>query len=316
MGSPTAKPFVTLAIAALWNLGPCEAALAQTKITLLYNPVSDVAAAFVAKDQGYFENRKLDLDLVLSPNAGAIPGALLSNTAQIGVTTPPVLLQADEQDLDLVVIEGTDVTSLRPTQTSGFIVRDGSGIHNPSELIGRKVGVPVLGGTLDVLARHSVQVAGADYHRVKWIEIPFPQMGDALKGNFLDAVVGVFPFYDRIIDSKVGYPIGGTLVPPGTMPLQYAATRKWATQHPDLVSAFRAALVDASVFYQDQNHQDAVLSSVAKWTKLPRQAVTPGSIPAQLKVQVQPDDLVFWIQTLHEEGLIKGNLDPASLIAP
>jgi NitT/TauT family transport system substrate-binding protein len=310
-----ARAAVGLAVL-LFSLG-ANAVAAQTKITLLYNPVSDMAGAFVAKDQGFFEKHGLDVDLTLSPNAGAVPGALVSNTVQIGTTVPPIFLQADEQGLDLVVVAGTDLTDPAAPILSGILAREGSNIEQPSDLVGKKVAVGVFGSTLDVLTRKWLRSHGEDYRQVNWVEIQFQQMQDSLKAGLVDAVVVPYPFYKRIIDAKAGHPIGGDrLNTESFMPALYLSTRSWATQHPDLVGAFRSALDDAAAFYGQPANQAAVLGSVAKWTKLPPQAVTPDSLPSGLKVHAQPNDLVFWIDAVQEQGMIKNKPDAASLVAP
>jgi len=51
------------------------------------------------------------------------------------------------------------------------MARTGSGIKTAPDLIGRKVGVPGLGGALDVLGRNWVKTNGVDYHKVNWVEV-------------------------------------------------------------------------------------------------------------------------------------------------
>jgi NitT/TauT family transport system substrate-binding protein len=308
---------VAVGLAVLLFLLGANAVAAQTKITLLYNPVSDMAGAFVAKDQGFFEKHGLDVDLTLSPNAGAVPGALVSNTVQIGTTVPPLFLQADDQGLDLVVVAGTDLTDPNAPILSGILVREGSNIEQSPDLVGKKVAVAVFGSTLDVLTRRWLRSHGVDYHQINWVEIQFQQMQDSLKAGLVDAVVVPYPFYKRIVDAKIGHPIGGgRLNTESIMPALYLSTRSWAAQHTDVIGAFRSALDDAAAFFDQPANQAAVLGSVAKWTKLPPQAVTPESLPARLKVHAQPDDLAFWIDAVQEQGLIKKKPDAVSLIAP
>lgn len=73
-------------------------ASAATKINLLYIPGGDFVPAFVAKDQGIFDKHGLDVDMSIAQNGSVISAALAADQAQIGVPTPPVLLQANEQE--------------------------------------------------------------------------------------------------------------------------------------------------------------------------------------------------------------------------
>jgi NitT/TauT family transport system substrate-binding protein len=228
-----------------------------------------------------------------------------------------VLLQANEQGLDMVIVAGATVLPV-PAGASGVLARTGSNIKGPADLVGRKVGVPGFGGSLDVMTRNWVKAGGVDYHKVDWVELQFPQMGDALKSGLVDAAAAVNPFYSRILGSKAGYGIGDpwASAPRGSMIVLYAATRAWATQNQDAIAGFRAALDEATVYVADPAHLASVRDSLAKWTKLPPQAVASIAIPDDLQSHAKPDGLTFWIAAAREQGLIKGNPDPASLIAP
>jgi len=292
-------------------------AAAATKVNLLYIPGGDFVPSFVAKDQGIFERHGLDVDLSIAQNGSVISAALAADQAQIGVPTPPVLLQANEQGLDLVIVAGATVLPF-PKGAAGVVARDGSNLKGPKDLVGHKVGVPGFGGSFDVVTRYWVKANGGDYKQVNWVEVQFPQMGDALKAGLVDATLAINPFYARILDAKLGTDIGNpwSSAPNGTMIVLYAATRAWATRNKEAVAGFRASLDDAIAYINDASHLPVVRDSITKWTKLPPQAAASIAIPDDLEPQAKPDGLTFWIGAAREQGLIKGNPDPASLIAP
>jgi len=291
-------------------------AFAATKVNVLYTAVSANIAAYVAKDQGYFDKHGLDLDLTLVNNGSVIVAALTSNSAQIGLPTPTVLLPAVDAGIDLVIINGTD---LYPTSTaSGVVARAGSNIAGPKDLAGKKVGVPGLSGIIDVLTRKWVQTNGLDWRRVSWIEVGFPVMGEALKSGSADAVATVDPFYTRIVDGGLGTRIGdyGSVVPDGTSPVNFVSLRKWATENPNAVKAFRAGMDDGVAFVKDPANKAAVLDSLVKYTKLPPQVAATITLPKNLTNKVTPSQISYWIDLSVEQGIIKKKIDPASLIAP
>lgn len=304
--------FAAALLAIIASAPPAEAA---TKITFLYTPVNAWIGIFVAKDQGFLDKHGLDVDLSIAQNGSVISAALVADSAQIGGPTPTVLLQANEQGLDLVVIAGTGTYPL-DTQ-GGIIARNESGIKTAKDLVGKKVGVPGLGGIIDVLSKKWVQSNGADYHRVDWIELQFPQMGDALKTGLADAIASVDPFYTRVLDSKVGYTIGdyAAVIPPGTVPVVYTSTRSWATKNAAAAKEFRAALKEAGTYLRDPAHLPSARESLAKYTKLPPQVAATLPITTRLDVDPTPESLSFWIGVSREQGLIKGTPDPKNLIA-
>ena len=146
-----------LALAALALAG--SESRAATKINLLYIPGGDFVPSFVAKDQGIFERHGLDVDMTIAQNGSVISAALAADQAQIGVPTPPVLLQANEQGLDLVIVAGATVLPF-PQGAAGVIARNDSGLKGPADLASKRVGVPGFGG-----ARADLSVALAFRYR-------------------------------------------------------------------------------------------------------------------------------------------------------
>jgi NitT/TauT family transport system substrate-binding protein len=302
---------VVMAIAA-----GAHSAAAASKITFLYTPVNAWIGIFVAKDQGFLDQHGLDVDLTIAQNGSVIAAALVADAAQIGGPTPTVLLQADEQGLDLVEIAGTGNYPVQAA--SGVIARNDSAIKQASDLVGKKVAVPGLGGIIDVLTKNWVKQSNTDYHSVRWVELQFPQMGDALKSRLVDAVASVDPFYSRIIQSDVGYRIGdySANVPAGTVPVIYASVRNWAAKNAAAVKEFRAALMEAQAFIRNPANLESARKSLARYTKLPPAVATTLAIPDRLDVIPTPQSLVFWIEVARDQGLIKNNPDPRTLLVP
>jgi NitT/TauT family transport system substrate-binding protein len=312
------RPHPSFAIALVLAAVVCAApGRAATKIVMIYNATSAYAASYVAQDEGYFARHGLDVEFSVTGNTTMTPAALMSQTVQLGGITPPMILQANEQGLDLVVVAGATTTP-DPAGTSGMLARTGSGIKTAQDLIGRRLGVPGLGGTLDLLAKQWVESKGVDYRKVSWVEVPFTRMGDTMKAGLVDVVAAILPFYARIVDAKIGYDIGDLYapVPDGTLMAFYGASRDWARQNPEAVTGFRAALDEAVAFMADPSHTVKVQAILAKYTKLPVGA-EPPPVPTTLHVPVKPEALAFWIDVAHDQGLIgQKKLDPASLIAP
>jgi NitT/TauT family transport system substrate-binding protein len=291
-------------------------AQAATKINFMYTAVASFVGLYVAKDQGILAKHGLDIDMTLTTNGSLISAALVADSAQIGGPTPTILLQANEQGLDLVVVAGTNVYPI--SSPSGVLAAADSNLHGPKDLEGKRVGVPGLGGIIDVLTRKWVQSNGLDYHKVNWVEIGFPQMADALKGHLVDAVASVDPFYTRVLADKIGYDIGkySSVIPDGTSPVNFVATRAWAEKNVETIKALQAALEEAAVYIKDPVNDKSVRASLATYTKLPPPVAAIVDVPKDFYVHITPDALSFWVQVSREQGLIKGNPDPKSLIYP
>src|SRR5690348_3967872 len=83
-------------------------AAAATKIRIMYTAVGAYASSFVAKDQGFFEKRGIDAELILAPQGGAIIAGVVSGSVEVGTPTPTVFLQALDAGLDQVALAATN----------------------------------------------------------------------------------------------------------------------------------------------------------------------------------------------------------------
>ena len=303
-----------LAAVAVGNLSLPARAQATTKIVLGYTAVTDFASAFVAAEQGYFSKRKLDVELKFIPLNSTIPAALQSDSLQIGGPTPSVFLQAVDGGLDLVVVAGAGVTSQSITGF-GVVARSGSNIKTPQDFVGRRVGVPGLGAFLQVTFRAWLKANGVDYKKVNFVEAPFPQHADMLRGGTVDAVVTADPFMARITDSGAGYVASyySTFLPEGNPTIVYAATRSWAKANAGAVKGFREAIVDGANFIKDPKNDAAVRAAIGKYIKLPPEVLAKAQIspPGPIVTERQ---LAYWVGLMKDQDMLKGNLDLATLI--
>ncbi|HEY1507065.1 MAG TPA: ABC transporter substrate-binding protein [Stellaceae bacterium] len=290
--------------------GPAAAA---TKVRVMYTAVSGYSSAYIAKDQGFFEKRDLDVELILAPQGGAIIEGLVSGSAEIGTPTPTVFLQALDSGLDQVAVAATN--AFPEKSKSGVLARTEESIHSANDLIGKKVGVPGINGLLDVVFRQWLAKQGIDTKKVTYVEASFPQMSDMLRAGTVDAVVAVDPFYARIIDQKTGYLVDNytSVLPDGTIASVYSATGKWAAEHADAVKSFQGALAEAAAFSKDTAHAAAVQESIARYTKLPVAVVAALPIP-NLVAEIKPSDLDFWIGVMKERGMLTGTPNAAKAV--
>ena len=140
-------------LCALLLAGLSGSALAEpVKVAIGYPPATDFLAAYVAADQGIFAKHNIEPKMVKIPVVNNIPSAIVAGSIQIGMTTVPTLLQADDGGLNLVLVAG----AARHTKEHPFIsllVRNGVKYTKPSDMIGHKVGVPGINSVIDVMFR-------------------------------------------------------------------------------------------------------------------------------------------------------------------
>ncbi len=287
------------------------AASAQTKITLGHTGVADYLASMVAQEQGFFKKRGLDVTFQQVAGGALVPG-LQGGSLQIATLPPTNMLMAVDGGLDLVVIAGTSATT-KSDRSMGLLAGAASGISGPKGLVGKSVGVPSIGGSLYVLARKWISDQGVDVHKVKFVEVNFPQTGDLLRSGTIDAGVSADPFLQRIVKSGTGSVLAyfAASLPEDTSGVFYGTTRKWADANPEALRAFKEAIEEGVQFAKA--NPDAARADLAKYLKLPAPVLAAIPTP-RLKAEVTPPQLQFWIDTLYDMRMINKKPDAASLI--
>jgi len=304
------KFLLMAAVVALTASPSPGAAQEAQKLKMLYTAVNGFASAYVAQEQGFFKKRGFEVEFVPTNSSGNNPPAMVAGSVQVGGPTMPTILQANDAGLDIVVFAGGTVY---PLAGDMLIARQGSGIEKTTDLKGKRVGVPGLGALLHVMLRRNLKANGIDPDSVRYVEIGFPQAGDALKSGQIDAYPSQAPFTARILQSGAGYEVANWLkaTPDGTLTVVYAATRKWATENKKIIDAWRDAMREANEFVK--THRDEMNQAIGTYTKLP--AAVVGSLPPPtLIVDITPAQIQFWIDICKEQGLIKGNPDAKSIL--
>jgi NitT/TauT family transport system substrate-binding protein len=280
---------------------------AAEKVTIMYTATAAFASAFVAKDQGFFDKHGVDVTLQLNPNTSLVATAVASGSAEVGITTPTVAFQAVDNGIPLQSFASTNV--FPDPSAAGLVVSPTSGITGPKDLAGKKIGVPGIGGLLDVVMLEWVAVNGGDPSKINVVEISLPQTADVLKSGQVDGVAGVDPFLSRAVDLGVGKLVGDfmTVVPPGTVGGIYVTTKAWADAHKDAIRGMQDALDDALVYIK--SNQDSARASLAKYTTLPPKVVAGLKWP-NLSTHLSPEtSLKFWNELAVRQKLIGAPID-------
>ena len=291
---------ITAALAML--LAPL--ATAQTRITLGYTGANAFVAAFVAKDQGFFAKRGLDVTMQLVPVGSTIPAAMAGGSLQVGTLTPPAFLLAVEGGIETQIVSAATFQS-KANITTGVVAREGANIKAPADFRGKRVGVPGLNGVNHVTFMKWLKDRGTDPRQVTFVEAFFPQMGDLLKGGQVDAVLPVEPFLGRIVQSKVGYVVApyAAEVSDNYLESFYIMTRDFMQKNPKAADAFKESIREAVAWIG--KNEEAARKTQVTYLKLPEAIAMSIRMPT-LTVDIQVKDLQFWIDLCKDFGVTRG----------
>ncbi|HEY1506529.1 MAG TPA: ABC transporter substrate-binding protein [Stellaceae bacterium] len=284
------------------------------KATIGYNSVADFILAYIAKDHGFFEKHGLDADIKLTQaSLAATPSILVSGSIDIGGVTPPALLLADENGLDIKIVAGADQTGAG-FHLSAIVVRADSDIKTAADLKGKNVAVPGLNDLLHILVVKWMADHGVAKDDVHYVEVSMVQLGDTLKSGRVDAVVPVEPFTSRIVSN------GGRVLanysddlPAGLPPVVWASTGKYAAAHPAVIKAFRAGLADAAEYYVA--HPEIGPETLSHYIKLPPEALKNVPIPPAIAT-VDASQIRYWVDIMRQQKMLTKAIDPATVIVP
>jgi NitT/TauT family transport system substrate-binding protein len=300
---------VAVALTALFVSAP---AVAQSKINVETTAGTAGAALFAAKGEGFFDKRGLDVNIQIVNLMPNFPPALVAGSSDVAFMVTTTFLQAVEGGLDLVAFVGGSATS-HTLSPEAVIAYNGAGIREPKDFIGRKVGVPGIGATLQVMFRYWLDQNHIDSTKVNYVEVAFPTMKDQLAAKSIDAVVATDPFIAQMVNTNTGY-IATTLnqvIPEGKQLVMYTSTRAWAAAHPKEVAAFREAITEGAAFAK--TNPDKTKDDINVYAKLPPAIMKTVEIGYQLP-KLTPEMLAWWIDTMKQQHMLSTTPDVDKLV--
>src|SRR5687768_16023896 len=241
---------------------------AQAKGKLGYMKIVDNAAMFVAMEKGFFKAEGLELETL--PLAGGAPiiNGVTSGDLQFGWSNVISLYQAHVEGFDFKLIAGGATNVKAKNESHAIQVGKNSPIKTAKDLEGKTIAVNTLNNIVHLMAMAWIDKNGGNSSKVKFVEVPFPQMEAALSGGKLDAVSIHEPFATAAVEKGgirvVSYPWGDVL--PKFQIAAWFASEKWIQKNKAMLQAFIRAIgrgVDAI-----QADPEAARAAMVKWAGL------------------------------------------------
>jgi NitT/TauT family transport system substrate-binding protein len=304
----------TLAISGLLALTPAVQAQ-PTKIRVSTIPIIDTAPLQVGIAKGFFAAEGLEVDT--TPTAGGAMGlpALAAGQVQITFSNIISVVLGAKQGLGFEIIAAGSNTGDKTPDLAALIAKKGSTIKTGKDLEGKRVAVNTRNNIIWLYARAWVQATGGNPDAVTYLEVPFPQMVDAVKGDRVDAAFVVEPFLSAGVASDavsiVGWPYNAVQkrIPVG----QYAATKTFITQNPGVIDRWVRAY-NKSVDWTNQNQgSEEWTKIIAAYTRLAPEQIRSLSLPAYEKT-VDPASIDMVVEQMRKHKMIEGPFDSKALL--
>lgn len=276
-------------------------------------PIVDVAPIYLGKEQGFFQERNLDVTLqTVQGGADIVPG-LVSGEFQFGFSNVTSLILARSEGLPLeIVAAGNYSTGKQGADFSGVVVPEGSDVQDAAGLAGKSVAVNTLNNIGDTTVRQSVEKAGGDPGAVKFVELPFPDMPAALAENRVDAAWLVEPFL-TIAKDQGGTEVASNLVDTqdNLMISAYFTSEEVLQSDPDLVQRFTAAM-NESLEYTEQN-PEAARGIIDTYADIPPEVANQMVLP-RWSSEINTDTVELLARLAREDGLVQKPVDTKAML--
>ena len=288
----TRRQFLKAAVGGLAAAGgavlPFQAA-AQSKLNVGYMKIGDLSPFFLAMEKEFFKGAGLDINLASMVGGAAIMPALASGSINIGWSNVISIYQGHLQGFDFRFVANGAINKRSTNDVFGVCVSPDSPIKSGKDLEGKTVAVNTLRNIMHGATAHWIDANGGDSSKVKWVEIPFPQMAPALVNKQVDAYGAVEPFVTVPVLNKQARLLGRQLgaMSPRLIIASYFGSEAWIAKNIPVVKGFVAALnrgIDAH-----NANPDEAKAVLAKHTGLKPELFKDMPLPAFEKRILESD---------------------------
>jgi len=309
-------PVLALTLGAFAAPLAARAQPARTPLRIGLIPTDVAAQPFYARELGLFEKAGFDVELTPLTNGASIMSAVTGGSLDVGFANVVALSTAHERGLTLSFLSASNYYSAKDATTGIVVVDRDAPIHGPRDLEGKSLAVSGLAEIAGLSVRNWIDAGGGDSSKVKFVELPFPAMPDAVRAKRIDAAS-----INRAFAPTAGAPgdplrvVGQAYDSVATrwMISGWLASNDWVAKHPDDARRFLSVMREATRWANANRHDAAqVLATnlkqdVAKIEALPRVEYQTALTP-QL---VQPG-----INLTAKYGLIKAAFPAQDIISP
>ena len=297
---------------ALVLAAPAAAPAQQTQtLHVATTPIDLGAEVLYAKDRGFFAKAGLDVQVELMSSGAAIAAGVASGSLDVAQANIVSLASAHERGLPFVIVAPAGLY-VSDEPTTSLVVAKTSAVRSARDLENKTIAINGLRNITQIGADAWIAAHGGDTAKVRYVELPFPQMAAALATGRVDAAMIAEP---ELSDALAGgarelaqpytaiadrFLIGGWFV-----------TRPWASAHPEQLRRFAAAIVEAGRWANGHRSESAQI--LEKYTKVRvssrmRRAVYADRLDA---AQIQP-----LVDAAAKYGSLRAAFPAAELLGP
>ncbi|WP_345044923.1 ABC transporter substrate-binding protein [Georgenia daeguensis] len=242
--------------------GATDTATETRQIKVGVQPFAELAPFYIAQQEGLFAEHGLEVEVQQASEGASLIAAMVGGDVPIVYSNYVSLLTAVDQGLPVRIFREND----RPGVQALYVLPD-SEIQEPADFEGATIAVNGLGNIMEVTSRGVLEHHGVDLSTVKFVEIPPPNMQQALEQGQVDAAWLVEPFVTLATQTGARPVVSAFEGPTENAPVAgWATTAQYLQENPDVVADFKAAMDEAMEIAASD--PDAVAEIIPTYTEI------------------------------------------------
>lgn len=212
----------------------------KVTLTLDWYPNADHAGVYTAREEGYFEDAGLDVQIRQPSDPAAVLQLVAAGRSEFGISYENEMTNAAIRDIPV-----KSVMAIMQEPLNSIITLKESGITRPEDLAGKKIGYAGQSfGTavIDTVLRE----AGEDPDSVEKVNVGY-DLRPALTSGRVDAIVDAYWNIEAVELKQAGFETNVIRLPEVGVPnyneLVVATSDRYASENPETVRKFVGALV-------------------------------------------------------------------------
>lgn len=282
---------------------PARAAGPPLTVKIGVQPVESAGQAFYGKDLGWFDQAGVDVQISSMASGPALVAAVLSGALDIGLSAVGSVAQAYVKGLPVKIIACAGM-SLSTAPTDITMVGIDSPIKTAADLNGKVIAVNAIGNVLMYATQAWMDKNGGNSKTVKWIEMPFPAMAEAIAAKRVDGATMAEPFVSAAKNVARALASPMDAIAPTIPATTWFATETWLQQQPvaaaKVVEVFRRAAIWAN------GHPKESGAILLKYTK-----IKPETLGVMTRSTFGTEMVPSQIQALIDVGVRYNDVDRA-----
>jgi NitT/TauT family transport system substrate-binding protein len=281
---------------------PSVARAADT-VNIATIPLDAGAEVYYAADMGYFRDAGIDAQIQPIPSGAAISAAVAAGAIDIGFSNLISIAAAYKRNIPFTLLApGSLYTATIPT--SVLMVPINSPAKTAKDLNGKTFAVNGLKTITQYVPQLWMDKNGGDSSTIKFVEMTFPTIIEALGANRIDAAIVADPFIAKAkSNARIladAYDAIGSRYIIGC----WFSTKQWATAHRDVAARFASTIAKTAAWANA--HKPLSGAILAKYAKM-----DPAVAASMLRVDYAPAFSVAQMQPLIDLAARYGGLPSA-----